>query len=154
MSLQFYEGQAFWKSPSEYQPGTMLTDEKISEVERHLHVRLPRGYIELMKQQNGGELAFRYVLFEDGDAAIIPYLYEVEIDHGIGLSSVFIDECRLPDKLVLLTGDLHSWLALDYREKSNPSVVYITESETESGKWDEHPLADSFDQFTTKLFCK
>ncbi|WP_227936099.1 SMI1/KNR4 family protein [Alkalihalobacillus deserti] len=154
MSLRFYEGINFWKSPSEYKPGVKLTKERLQEVEQLLGVKLPMAYIQLMEAQNGGELSFRYVLFEDGDAAIIPYLYEIDIDHGIGLSPIFIEECSLPEGMVLLTGDLHSWLALDYRKNKQPSVIYITESDSVNGTWEEYPLATTFAEFTGRLFLK
>ena len=154
MSLLFYEGTNFWKTPTEYKPGVQLSKDTLFEVERLLGVRLPASYLKLMDVQNGGELRFRYVLFEDGDAAVVPYFYEIDIEHGIGLSSVFIEECGLPEGVVLLTGDLHSWVALDYRKTKEPSVVYITESESGDGTWEEYQLASTFDEFTTRLFKK
>jgi hypothetical protein len=154
MNLQFYHGTNFWKSPTQYKPGEPLTDEKIKKVERFLGVTLPASYTQLMSKQNGGELNYRYVLFEDGDAAIIPYFYEIDLEHGIGLSPVFVDECGLPEGLVLLTGDLHSWLALDYRKSTEPSVIYFSEHESGNGTWEEYKLAGSFEQFTGRLFQK
>jgi hypothetical protein len=155
MSLQFYKGNHFWKIPSEYKPGDNVTKEAISAVETHLGVQLPKGYVALMKEQNGGELTYRYVLFNDGDAAIIPYFHELDVECGVGLSPVLVEECGLPDHLVLLTGDFHSWLALDYSKSANePAVVYITEHESGNGTWQEHFLAHSFDEFTGRLFQK
>lgn len=155
MSLQFYEGQNFWKSPSEYKPGEHLIAETVSRVEELLGVQLPEAYVAYMLEQNGGELNYRYVLFEDGDAAVVPYLYEIDVESGIGLSPVLVEECGLPEGLVLLTGDFDSWVALDYRKQANePAVVYVTESERGDGMWVEYPLAPSFRAFTKKLFQK
>ncbi|WP_332697400.1 SMI1/KNR4 family protein [Halalkalibacter lacteus] len=155
MSLQFYKHDHFWKSPSEYKPGEKVTEQTVSEVETHLGVPLPKAYVTLMKEQNGGELTYRYVLFNDGDAAIIPYFHELDVESGVGLSSVFVEECGLPDHLVLLTGDFHSWLALDYRKGANePAIIYITEHESGNGTWQEHFLATSFDEFSGRLFKK
>lgn len=152
--MEFYKQTGFWKKSTQYKPGEPLTNEKLIKVEEHLGRQLPASYVTLMKAQNGGELKHRYVLFEDGEAAIIPYFYEVDLDHGIGLTPVFIEECGLPEGLVLLTGDLHSWLALDYRKSKDPSVVYISEDESESGLWEEYPLALTFSEFTARLFRK
>ncbi len=155
MSLQFYQGQNFWKSPSEYKPGERLTPEKIRQVEQLLGVTLPATYVAYMLEQNGGELTYRYVLFEDGDAAIIPYLYEIEMESGIGLSPVFLEECGLPAGLVLLTGDFDSWVALDYRNQvKEPAVVYLVISENGDGRFEEYPLASTFQAFTNQLFQK
>ncbi|MFC0472988.1 SMI1/KNR4 family protein [Halalkalibacter kiskunsagensis] len=155
MSLRFYKQGHFWKSPSEYKPGEKVTDETLLDVETHLGFQLPKDYVALMKEQNGGELTYRYVLFADGDAAIIPYFHELDVQSGVGLSTVFVEECGLPDNLVLLTGDLHTWLALDYRYNvKEPAVVYITEHESGNGTWQEHFLAHSFEEFTKRLFQK
>ncbi|KHF38851.1 SMI1/KNR4 family protein [Halalkalibacter okhensis] len=155
ISLQFYKGKHFWKSPSEYKPGEAVTDTQVSEIEQMLGVRLPKKYVELMQEQNGGELAYRYVLFDDGDAAVVPYFHELEVDRGVGLSPIFVEECGLPEHLVLLTGDFHSWVALDYRnERSVPRVVYVAEDESGNGLWQEYLLAETFDQFVERLFLK
>ncbi|MCL7749378.1 SMI1/KNR4 family protein [Halalkalibacter alkaliphilus] len=155
MSLQFYNGTNFWKSPSGYKPGEQVTNAQVAEVEQLLGISLPRKYVELMQEQNGGELAYRYVLFEDGDAAVVPYFHELEMDRGVGLSLIFVEECGLPDHLVLLTGDFHSWIALDYRNgRSEPAVLYITEDESGNGLWQEHIIAENFDQFLGRLFQK
>ncbi|NEU31009.1 SMI1/KNR4 family protein [bacterium LRH843] len=153
MSLQFFQGNGFWKSPSGYKPGGTLTIEKLNQVERLLNVTLPESYVRYMLEQNGGELAYRYVLFDDGDAAIVPFLYEVDMESGVGLSPIFIEECGLPEGLVLVTGDLESWIALDYRNTTDsPQVVYFIA--TEHGVWEEHVLAPNFEAFTNKLFQK
>lgn len=156
MSLDFYTGGPFWKAPSEYKPGDPLTRQRISEVEQLLDVTLPQTYIRYMLEQNGGELAYRYVLFDDGEAAIIPFLYELEPTSGVGLSPLLLEESGLPSGLVLLTGDFDSWLALDYRKRrSDPGVVYVTSGDDPaSGQWQEHCLADTFEEFTRKLFRK
>ncbi|TWI54666.1 SMI1/KNR4 family protein [Halalkalibacter nanhaiisediminis] len=155
MRLQFYEGQSFWKSATEYKPGEKLTIEKVNLVEQQLCVKLPKDYVTLMLEQNGGELKYRYVLFEDGDAAIVPYLYEIDVESGVGLSSVFVEECGLPNGIVLLTGDFESWVALDYRKQgAEPGVVYFIGSENGDGSWEEQLIATSFQEFTKKLFQK
>lgn len=155
MSLEFYQGEHFWKSPSEYEPGEALTEESLKLVERRLGVSLPHSYLRYMFEQNGGELAYRYMLFEDGDAAIIPYLHEIDIESGVGLSPLFIEVCGLPEDLVLITGDLDSWLALDYRnQKEEPAVIFLLESETGDGSWEEHRIAPTFEAFTKRLFKK
>ncbi|MBP3950481.1 SMI1/KNR4 family protein [Bacillus suaedae] len=153
--IEMYEGNDFWASPSEYKPGEQLTIEKRITLERNLGVKFPDEFIQLMEMQNGGQLSYRYVLFEDGDAAIIPFFYEMEEDSGIGLSQVFVEECGLPEGIILLTGDFHTWVALDYREdKQVPAVVYIVQSEMDENKWEEFQMASTFNEFLGKLFKK
>ncbi|MCM3713706.1 SMI1/KNR4 family protein [Alkalihalobacillus oceani] len=153
MSLDFYQGGSFWKVPSEYKPGVPLTDQRITEVEQLLGVSLPKAYLRYMLEQNGGELAYRYVLFEDGEAAIIPYLYEMDTASGVGMSPLFLEQFGLPAGLVLLTGDFDSWLALDYRQQTEPEVIYLTnEGDLVSAQWKEYRLAPNFEEFTAKLF--
>lgn len=153
MSLDFYQGGPFWKSPSEYKPGVPLTPQRITEVEQLLGVSLPDTYVRYMLEQNGGELAYRYVLFDDGEAAIIPYLYEMDTAGGVGMSPLFLEQFGLPKGLVLLTGDFDSWLALDYRHLAELEVIYMTnEGDSVSAEWKEYRLAASFEDFTAKLF--
>ncbi len=155
MGLQFYDGHHFWKSPSEYEPGETLTENTLEEVEKLLGLKLPESYVRYMREQNGGELAYRYVLFDDGDAAIVPFLHEIDIERGVGLSPVFVEACDLPEGIVLITGDLDSWVALDYRkELGEPEVIYLVESANGDGSWEEHLIAPTFELFTKKLFKK
>jgi hypothetical protein len=69
-------------------------------------------------------------------------------------SPIVIDELCLPNKLILLEGDYHSWIALDYRDnKDIPSVAYFYEDYSEEEmKWGSIEIAPSFDIFLTKLF--
>ena len=57
-----------------------------------------------------------------------------------------IKEWGLPENLVLLCGDGHWWIALDYRKGEVPSVTWF---DTEIDQ-DIH-LADSFSQFLNGL---
>ncbi|WP_088102307.1 SMI1/KNR4 family protein [Halalkalibacter urbisdiaboli] len=156
MSILFYEGTGFWKSPTEYKPGEALTSGALSEIEQKLDVRLPKEYISLMQQQNGGNLSFGYIPFEDGDVVWIPYFQELEVDAGVGLSTIFAEECGLPTKMVLIAGDFETWLALDYRGGVEPAVVYWQQTLSESGEsvWEEYRVADTFSQLLRKLFRK
>ena len=61
-----------------------------------------------------------------------------------------IEEWGMPKELILLNGDGHIWIALDYRNnKDEPAVVYINNESNE-----EIVLADSFDDFMERLYIE
>jgi hypothetical protein len=97
-----------------------------------------------------------YPYFFIGDEKERNAMYHMDgIDpEGLILSSPsVIDELGLPNKLVLLEGDYHSWIALDYRDKDIPSVTYFFEDYSEEEmKWGSIKIAPTFDIFITKLF--
>ena len=55
-------------------------------------------------------------------------------------------EWGLPEKQILLTGDGHWWITLDYRDSETPSVKWIDVECDEEIK-----IADNFDQFINGL---
>ena len=57
-------------------------------------------------------------------------------------------EWELPPKQVLLAGDGHTWLSLDYRESADPRVVILQQDLDDYGTT---VLAESFGVFLTKL---
>jgi hypothetical protein len=130
----------------------------VEEVERILNVKLPRPYVELMRQRNGGFLepqlvsvkAFIAEEFEghvsDGYisvSAIAGLNPAADADGSLTQSAYMIQEWDLPDGLVLLDGDGHTWIALDYRiKKENPPVVFALAGHPEC-----LPLAENFSEF-------
>lgn len=141
-----------------------LTVEMVLSAERGLGVVLPPAYVELMREQNGGYVDGRAIRLDlsaltldeeqryyvgDGNIEVSSIL---GIDPGrpeesIYCSAAMADEWGLPRGLILLDGDGHTWIALDYRAvKANPSVVYvITDPLTIL------PLAPSFAAFLERL---
>lgn len=102
--------------------GTTLT-----MVENHLGVKLPVSYIELMRTQNGGRL-FRNSIQQDQLNIRVDYLLGIggKLDEGILITPYMIMEWGLPNNIVLISGDGHSWVCLDYRDnKENPCVSFI-----------------------------
>jgi SMI1-KNR4 cell-wall len=108
-----------------------LTDEMIDKAEAELGVKLPVAYIALLRTQNGG-----YINFEGYPAPPDSGQTLIMVDHimGIGAEMDILDskwlciEWHMPEQLVLLSGDGHWWVALDYREcgtSDEPPIVYI-----------------------------
>jgi hypothetical protein len=110
-----------------------VTDEALRGAEETLGVRLPADHVALLRIQNGGQVAKRLNAFPTSErtswAAGNVGFGEM---HGIGddfqtiLSSPDLtDEWGLPGAVVLLTGDGHWWIALDYRGGDEPSVAWF-----------------------------
>lgn len=125
----------------------------INKAEEELGVKLPQSYLQLLREQNGGAIRSNaHPASEPNnwaeDHVQIDYLMGIEEGEGILASAYLIEEWDMPKGLVLLSGDGHSWVALDYRlTRENPSVIYI---DNESGQLFE--LAPSFEVFLEGLY--
>ncbi|MDG3043681.1 SMI1/KNR4 family protein [Bacillus sp. B6(2022)] len=76
------------------------------------------------------------------------HLLGIAEDEGIMDSAYLIKEWELPEGLVLINGDGHTWVAMDYRKtKENPAIHYFDVEMEEDFK-----LADSFDEFIEGLY--
>ena len=146
-----------WEEDEEafYSP---VTQEMINHAQEFLGVKLPAEYIELIKIKNGGETKYRryptthWNRYAEG---WIPF-YEIvgiyndpDDNHSIYITSCMIKEWNLPQNIVLLDGEVHYWVALDYREcgsTGNPSVVWIDVDNKQ-----EFKLANSFSEFINGL---
>lgn len=129
-----------------------LTPEKVESAQNELKVKLPDSYLKLLKEQNGGSLYLNAfpISFEGDDHLAVDYLLGIGESkrEGIQQSGYFIKEWGLPKRIVLLCGDGHTWIVLDYREvNENPPVIFIdVEQEIEK------QLSSSFDEFVSKLY--
>ncbi|GAA4311788.1 SMI1/KNR4 family protein [Nibribacter koreensis] len=134
-----------------------LTHDMISTAEKMLNVKLPNLLIELLNIQNGGYTkGFAFPMIEKTTWAEnhvpLSELFGIVTDESIEtaqniLSSHYMtEEWGLPEKQVLLTGDGHWWITLDYRKSSIPSVRWI---DVECGE-DIH-VAHSFEDFMNGL---
>ncbi|MGL4242050.1 MAG: SMI1/KNR4 family protein [Beijerinckiaceae bacterium] len=140
-----------------------LTQDSIERVEAYFDVRLPAAYLRVLNGQNGGN-AIRHVIPVKhdlewyGDHVAVDYLngigprppqgpdfldYE---DHDIYMTPYMIREWGLPEKQVLLSGDGHTWISLDYRRGGEPVVTWI-----DTDPYNDQVVATSFDEFLAKL---
>jgi hypothetical protein len=156
---RFDEVQATFWAGGDYGVQPPLTDETVREAERVLGVTLPSALLDLLRVQNGGTVA------ADHDAFPTSRPTSWSKDHvafdalmGIGgLEQVtslldtpyLVKEWGLPSPIVLLSGDGHCWIGLDYRvcgPEGDPSVTWFdTELDTEL------TLASDFRTFVEKL---
>lgn len=152
---------ALWASDFD-EPNPPVTDKLIARVEALLNVKLPAAYVTLMREQNGGYLHPNEVAFVEPPPASMDYYtgdgtvtlggifglnHDPDATGGIAKTLPMSEEWEIPQGLILLDGDGHTWVALDYRkEKVDPPVVYYV---SESG---EHAtIARNFAAFLKAL---
>ncbi len=135
----------------------VLTREESAQLfENDSKFKLPKSFVSLEENINNWT-----VRIPKSNSKNTEYYFGSEQYEGLGLfnidtfadyGSVFqsgflIEEWGLPKDLVLLEGDGHTWLALDYRKnKETPSIVVIESDSNES-----LTVADSFDSFLSML---
>lgn len=125
-----------------------FTELTLNMVENSLGVKLPISYVKLMRIQNGGRL-FRNLVQLDQISIHADYILGIggKFDEGILITHYMIKEWSLPDDIVLISGDGHSWIFLDYRKsKETPSVSYLDVEENIDVR-----LAINFEDFIDML---
>ncbi len=139
-----------------------VTDELVYEVEHLLKVELPLAYVSLMKRHNGGYIPQHLLRVEDSIPTSIRHYLEdgfVSVGRIAGISTdthsvlsiastiYLVEEWDLPKGLVLLDGDGHTWIALDYGQaESNPPVVFVV-----SDNGHQINIASDFADFLARL---
>jgi hypothetical protein len=124
----------FWGSNHYEHPP--LSDEMIALAEERLGVRLPAELIELLLIQNGGYTkGFAYPMSQRttwaADHVPLEELAGIVIDpnhrtaQNLMHTAYLTQEWGLPPRQVLLAGDGHYWITLDYRRGDIPSVAWI-----------------------------
>lgn len=144
---------AFWGDGT-YGVQPPLTEEDINEAEDLLGVRLPAALLDLLRMQNGGMVACgrrRYPTTAPTSWADdhVPLTDLMGIGHTKGVTSLLdapylVEEWGLPAGVVPISGDGPTWVALDYRGKGEPAVVWL-----EDGR--ELALAPDFRSFVEGL---
>ncbi|WP_286058507.1 SMI1/KNR4 family protein [Bacillus mojavensis] len=143
-----------WKN-SDYDPFRLkdIREEEIKKIEKKLKLNLPEAYKKLIVQQNGGLIHFNAFPTDQETSWADDH---IEVDHIRGLgkdlgileSEYLIKELGLPQRLLLIQGDGHNWVALDYRQTNeNPSVHYFDFELNNDFK-----ISDSFGEFLSKLY--
>ncbi len=150
-----FDKSQFWDS--DVGSHERLTDEMVASIESRLGHKLPREYIELLQIKNGGYTrGFGFPMSQATTWAEdhVP-LYDLKgiarepFSHGplsLADNSYLCEEWGLPSKQVLLSGDGHYWITLDYRNGEVPSVSWI---DTECDE--DIPVASTFGAFLEGL---
>ncbi|MEF3087743.1 SMI1/KNR4 family protein [Bacillus altitudinis] len=146
--------KSFWEIDEEgYYTLKKINEAEIAKAEKKLGVTLPDTYKKLILEQNGGNTihnAFPTTHSNSWaeDHIQFNHLLGIAEDEGIMDSAYLIKEWELPEGLVLINGDGHTWVAMDYRKtKENPAIHYFDVEMEEDFK-----LADSFDEFIEGLY--
>ena len=135
-----------------YYNNPRLTDEMIDFAEKSFNVKFPKLYLDFLKIQNGGYIINGLFYPLDDDYIEFRELYGIVIDNSIETSHNILDteylinEWNLPRDIVIISGDGHCWVVLDYRKSISPTISWI---DSEFDK-DIH-LADSFKGFIERL---
>ena len=129
--------------------------ESIDDFEKEYGVKLPNRYLELLNKSDclvakvpSTDIQSLKFYFGEGFytlgeiSGLNKYEYRSLFD-----SSYLSETWGLPDNLVLLDGDGHTWLSLDYRESAvDPKVILI-----ESDECNSLVIADNFEEFISRL---
>ncbi|NJQ06102.1 SMI1/KNR4 family protein [Streptomyces lonarensis] len=140
-----------------------LTDEGVAEAERTLGVTLPPELLTLLRLRNGGTVSTRRDAFPterpnawaDDHVPFDELLGIGDPEDGVSLveTPYLVQEWGLPSPVVLLSGDGHTWIALDYRScgpHGRPPVVLLAAADG-SGPAAVTPLAPDFRSFVEGL---
>jgi hypothetical protein len=127
---------AFWDEAVDVEVQAPLTEAMVARAEATLGVRLPDAYLALLRIQNGGYTTDAFQAHPAPEPTSwahdhVPFDSMFGIGpngEGVLQSPALLREWGMPDGLVLLTGDGHWWIALDYRRSGPagpPSVVWF-----------------------------
>lgn len=124
----------FWDEENEWHPP--LTAEMLAAAEAQLGVTLPAEYVRLLRVQNGGYTrGFAFPMPQGTswaeDHIPLDELFGIITDPTLETSQNILEtaymtqEWGLPPRQVILAGDGHWWITLDYRDGEVPAVAWI-----------------------------
>jgi hypothetical protein len=151
---------SFWDPERKFGELAPLTDDMVASAERALGVFLPAELLRLLRRQNGGVVADAWDACPAGPNSWARDHVPLETLFGIGPTRFpgpitllhtpyLVREWDLPDAVVLLSGQGHYWIALDYRlcdPNGSPAVTWI---DNEMGE--EQTIAPDFHAFVERL---
>lgn len=131
--------------------GPPLTPEMVTTAEAQLGIKLPKAYIDLLTQINGGFLVVDWLDHPNAPDSMqlghLPGLgHEQGMDAPLG-SKYMSEEWGYPAGLVYVSGDGHTGFFFDYRTcgpMGEPGVVWL---DTECDDPEEYMLTASVDEF-------
>lgn len=136
-----------------------LSNETVRAAERELGVTLPSALLELLRIHNGGLVARDWNAFAtraptSSSEHHIPFtelmgLGPSEHDASLLDTPYLVQVWALPSPIVLLSGDGHCWVGLDYRVCDPAGEPSVTWFDTDLDR--EQALADDFRSFVENL---
>jgi len=137
------------------EPEEPLEEAALRRLEATLGVALPAELVALLRVRNGGVL--RYCRFPTAAVAGCDHVALDELGgvggggHDLFDVRYLREEWDLPEWAVMLGGDGHTWIALDYRRAGEPGVVWLESSDQDGAGPRVTPLAASFPAFLAGL---
>lgn len=157
---EFKVPEGLFNSPGRTDIKEPATEAEFARSGEQLGVRLPGELFAVYRVRNGGSIRLKSLKLRGPSAKMYGRkLYSLQRLAGVhptdadGITQLTVlarDEWELPDGLIPLDGDGHSWCCLDYRRcgpLGEPSVMHIN---LEEGV--DFELAPSFAEFVSKLF--
>ncbi|MDG5801564.1 SMI1/KNR4 family protein [Streptomyces ossamyceticus] len=149
----------FWDTDGAHGAQPSLTDRAIQEAEQLLGVMLPGSLLRLLHDRNGGQVGDTHNAFPTHRSTSWSTDH-VPFDSVLGIgrrartlsmldSPYLVEEWGLPTDVVLISGDGHYWIGLDYRaggRQGEPSVTWFDADDNS-----ELPLAPDFPSFLARL---
>ena len=134
-----------------------LTDVMVARAREVLGVELPAPYLTLLRVQNGGYTSNAFhahaapgpTSWASDHVPFDSMLGIGEHNEGILQTPYLREEWGMPDGLVLLTGDGHWWIALDYRSSGSIGPPFVVWFDNEADE--DIRLAGDFETFVRGL---
>ncbi|MFI6043904.1 SMI1/KNR4 family protein [Nocardia sp. NPDC051321] len=135
--------ESFW-GDSDYGVLGPLTDKAVRDAESQLRVTLPASLVRLLRVQNGGTVAKRWNAWPvSAPTAGFDSYVPIDLVMGVGRADggttvldtpYLVQEWGLPAPIVLLDGDGHYWVGLDYRDcgPAGEPAVTVFDADRES----------------------
>lgn len=146
----------FWESNFYNHPA--LTEETVSIAERKLELKLPESLIKLLFVMNGGytnpyafpmdvptSWAKNHIPLDSINGIILDKSVESPFDL-LDLIEALAGEPDFPKGVIPFSGNAHTFICLDYRKNSTPTICWI-DLEMD----DDIYVADTFDEFIEGL---
>lgn len=136
----------FWSK--KYENHIQLSDVMIKDCENQFEIDLPMEYINLLKLQNGG-YTNNVIIDRENLNIEINEVFGIYFDDetpSITDSKYLIEEWGLENNQILISGDGHTWISLDYNNSDVPKVVYLNQEEGV-----RLVIGKTFEEFVEKL---
>lgn len=132
---------------SEKYPNSIrLIDDMIENCEVILGVKLPVEFINILKTQNGGYIDDFVIDKEDVVITELFGFYFNDENPTILDSEYLSKEWNLPKGQIIISGDGHTWITLDYSSSTDPKVRCL---DLERNK--NKVISESFSDFLSQL---
>lgn len=143
--------KSIWQEDDEYN-FKPINAKIVEKAEEELMVKLPESYIKILKEQNGGYINYdsyptKFPTSWADDHINVDFIRGIGGEESILESDYLIKEWGLPKRVVLISGDGHTWIAFDYRNANeNPPIILIDHDGEEISE-----LAPNFKSFLEGL---